>query len=364
MDPWFIEMIGEVQAMLRQVFQTENRVTLPLSASGSGGIETAVVNALEPGEEAIVCINGAFSERMAIVASRMHGVTIHRVEAPLGRTVDPDDVRRAAKGRKIKFVGVCQGETSTGVVTRLDEFRKVADEIGALLIVDAVASLAGVPLDVDRQRIDVCFSGSQKAISAPPGMAPITVGQNFEQMLRERKTPVQSWYFDLKMVMDFWGKDRAYHHTPPVSLIFGMREALRILCEEGLEGSWHRHRQNQLALMAGIEALGLELFVPDPEDRLPTVTSVRIPEGKGDGRIRMQLLEEFGIEIAGGIGPLKGKIWRIGLMGHTSQAKYVLLFLAAFEKVLLDHEVRITPGAGVGAAERVYADSAAVGYQK
>ena len=364
MDPWFIEMIGEVQAMLRQVFQTENRITLPLSASGSGGIETAVVNALEPGDEAIVCINGAFSERMAIVASRMHGVTIHRVEAPLGRTVDPDDVRRAGKGRKIKFVGVCQGETSTGVVTQLDEFRKVADELGALLIVDTVASLAGVPLDVDRQRIDICFSGSQKAISAPPGMAPITVSPRVEQILRERKTPVQSWYFDLKMVMDFWGKDRAYHHTPPVSLIFAMREALRILCEEGLENSWQRHRQNQLALMAGVEALGLELFVPDPDDRLTTVTSVRIPEGKGDGRIRLQLLEEFGIEIAGGIGPLKGKIWRIGLMGHTSQAKYVLMFLSAFEKVLLDHEVRITPGAGVGAAERVYAESAAVGQRK
>jgi alanine-glyoxylate transaminase/serine-glyoxylate transaminase/serine-pyruvate transaminase len=364
MDPWFIEMIGEVQAMLRQVFQTENRVTLPLSASGSGGIETAVVNALEPGDEAIVCTNGAFSERMAVIASRIYGVTIHRVEAPLGRTVDPDDVRRAGKGRKIKFVGVCQGETSTGVVTRIDEFRKVADELGALLIVDAVASLAGVPLDVDRQRIDVCFSGSQKAISAPPGMAPITVSQRFEQMLRERKTPVQSWYFDLTMVMEFWGKDRLYHHTPPVSLIFGMREALRILCEEGLENSWHRHRQNQMALMAGMEALGLDLFVPDPEERLPTVTSVRIPEGKGDGRIRLQLLEEFGIEIAGGIGPLKGKIWRIGLMGHTSQAKYVLLFLAAFEKVLLDHDVRISPGAGVGAAERVYAESAAVGHRK
>jgi alanine-glyoxylate transaminase/serine-glyoxylate transaminase/serine-pyruvate transaminase len=364
MDPWFIEMIGEVQVMLRQVFQTDNRVTLPLSASGSGGIETAVCNALEPGDEAIVCANGAFSERMAVIASRIHGVTIHRVEAPLGRAVDPDDVRRAGKGRKIKFVGVCQGETSTGVITQLDGFRKVADELGALLIVDAVASLAGVPLDVDRQRIDVCFSGSQKAISAPPGMAPITVSPRFEQMLRERKTPVQSWYFDLTMVMDFWGKERAYHHTPPVSLIFAMREALRILCEEGLENSWQRHRQNQLALMAGLEALGLELFVSEPDDRLPTVTSVRIPEGKGDGRIRLQLLEEFGIEIAGGIGPLKGKIWRIGLMGHTSQAKYVLLFLAAFEKVLLDHDLRISPGAGVGAAERVYSEAAAVGHRK
>src|SRR5580692_8920214 len=183
-DPWFIEFMGGVQDLLRRVFQTQNHTTFPISASGSGGIETAVVNLLEPGDEAIVCVNGTFSERMAIIASRIHGVTIHRVEAPLGRTVDPDDVRRAGKGRKIKFVGVCQSETSTGVITRVDEFRKVADELGALLIVDAVASLAGVPLDVDRQRIDVCFSGSQKAISAPPGMAPITVSPRFEQMLR------------------------------------------------------------------------------------------------------------------------------------------------------------------------------------
>jgi alanine-glyoxylate transaminase/serine-glyoxylate transaminase/serine-pyruvate transaminase len=214
--------------------------------------------------------------------------------------------------------------------------------------------------------MDICFSGSQKAIGAPPGMAPITVGPRVEQMLRDRKTPVQSWYFDLTMVMDFWGKDRAYHHTPPVSLIFALREALRILFEEGLDASWQRHRQNQLALIAGIEALGLDLFVPDAEDRLPTVTSVCIPEGKGDGRVRRQLLDEFGIDIAGGIGPLKGKIWRIGFMGHTSQSKYVLMFLAALEKVLLDHDFRVSPGAGVGAAVRTYtlAETAAVAQRK
>ncbi len=240
-----------------------------------------MVNALEPGDEAIVCINGAFSERMAIVASRISGVTIHRVEAPLGRTVDPDDVRRAGKGRKIKMVGVCHGETSTGVVTQLDEFRKVADELGALLIVDTVATLGGVPLDIDRQRVDICFSGSQKAISAPPGMSPITVSPQAEEVLRLRKTPVQSWYFDLTMVMNFWGTERTYHHTPPISLVFALREALRIVFEEGLEAGWSRHRQNQQALIAGIEALGLELFVSNPADRLPTVTSVRIPEGKG-----------------------------------------------------------------------------------
>jgi len=365
MDPWFTEMMGEVQTLLRKVFQTENRVTFPISASGSGGIEAAVVNPLEPGDEAIVCVNGNFSERMAVIASRVAGTTIHRVEAPVGRTVDPNDVRKAAKGRKIKMIGVCQGETSTGVLTPLDDFRKVADEIGALLVVDAVATLAGTPLNVDRQRIDLCFSGTQKAISAPPGMAPITVGPRMEEVLRGRKTPVQSWYFDLTTTMNFWGKDRTYHHTPPISIVFALREALRIVFEEGLEAGWQRHHQNQLALIAGLEALGIELFVPNEKDRLPTVTSVYVPKGLEDLRARRQLLDEFGIEIAGGIGPLKGKIWRIGLMGYVSQAKHILFFLAALEKVLLDQGLSVSPGAGVGAAIRLYAhaEPAAVGHR-
>lgn len=362
MDPWFTEMIGEVQVLLRKAFQTENRVTFPISASGSGGIEAAVVNPLEPGDEAVICVNGNFSERMAVIASRVPGTTIHRVEAPWGRTVDPNDVRKAAKGRKIKFIGVCHGETSTGVLSPIDDFRKVADEVGALLVVDAVATLCGTPLNVDKQRIDLCFSGTQKAISAPPGMSPITVGPRMEEVLRARKTPVQSWYFDLTTTMNFWGKDRTYHHTPPISIVFALREALRIVFEEGLEASWQRHRHNQLALIAGLEALGVQLFVPDPNDRLPTVTSVYVPKGVEDGRIRRQLLDEFGIEIAGGIGPLKGKIWRIGLMGYVSQAKHILFFLAALEKVLLDQGLSVSSGAGVGAAIRAYsnADAATV----
>lgn len=354
MDPFFIGLIGEVQTLLRQVFQTDNRITFPISASGSGGIECAVVNALEPGDEALVCVNGTFSDRMALIASRT-GCTIHRVEAPPGRTVDPDDARRAGKGRKLKFLGVCHGETSTGVITALDPFRKVADELGALLVVDSVATLAGVPLDVDKQGIDICFSGSQKAISAPPGMSPITVGPRMEDVLRTRKTPVQSWYFDLTAVMSFWGKDRTYHHTPPISLIFALREALRIVFEEGLEAGWQRHSQNQLALIAGLEAMGLELFVTDPKDRLPTVTSIRVPAGVADSRLRRQLLDEFGIEIAGGIGALSGKIWRVGLMGYSSQARHVVLFLAGLEKVLLEQGFHVSPGAGVGAALQLYA---------
>jgi alanine-glyoxylate transaminase/serine-glyoxylate transaminase/serine-pyruvate transaminase len=353
LDPWFIEMMGDVQILLRRVFQTDNRVTFPLSASGSGGIEAAVLNPLEEGDECIVCVNGWFSERMAVISERTPA-KVHRIEAPYGRTVDLDAVRRAGKGRKIKFVGLAHGETSTGVIQNLDEFRKVADELGALLVVDAVATLAGCPLNIDTQLIDICFSGSQKAISAPPGMAPMTVNARVEDVLRARKTKVQSWYFDLTPVMNYWGKERTYHHTPPISLIYGLREALRLVSEEGLEARWERHAQNQQALIAGVEAMGLELFVADSRDRLPTVTAVKIPAGIDDGKVRQQLLDEFNIEIAGGFGPIKGQIWRVGLMGYSSQRNNVLLFLAAFEKILLDQGYRLSPGAGVGAAIQSY----------
>jgi len=354
LDPWFTHIMNDVQTLLRRVFQTENRVTFPISASGSGGIEAAVLNPLEEGDEAIVCVNGTFSERMAIIAERTPAC-ITRVEAPYGRPVDPEDVRRAAKGKKIKFLGLAHGETSTAVVHRLDDFRKLADELGAILVVDAVATLAGIPLDVDRQKLDICFSGSQKAISAPPGMSPITVNARVEEIFRSRKTKVQSWYFDLTTAMNYWGKDRLYHHTPPITLIYGMREALRLVLEEGLEVRWERHRQNQQALVAGLEAMGLELFVTNPADRLVTVTGVRVPEGVDDVKVRHQLLDEFNIEIAGGFGPLKGKLWRVGLMGYSSQRTNVLLFLGALEKVLLDQGFRLPAGAGVAAAVRSYA---------
>src|SRR6202521_4578690 len=352
-DPWFTEFMSGVQDLLRRVFQTGNQMTFPISASGSGGIETAVVNVLEPGDEAIVCVNGVFSERMAEIAERT-GAKIHRVSAPFGQVVDPDDVRRAGQGRKIKFVGLAQGETSTGVLTNTAPYRKVADELGALLIVDTVATLAGVPLDVDRQRIDICFSGSQKAISAPPGMSPITVNKRIEDLMSTRKTPVGSWYFDLTPILTMWGSERTYHHTPPVSLIYALREALRIVLEEGLEARWERHQQNQRALVAGIEAMGLELFVSNEADRLVTVTAVKIPAVLDDRKVRTQLLDEFNIEIAGGIGPTKGKIWRVGLMGYCSQKNNVLLFLAALEKIMLELGLRIREGAGVAAAIRNY----------
>jgi alanine-glyoxylate transaminase / serine-glyoxylate transaminase / serine-pyruvate transaminase len=353
LDPWFKTCMDDTQVLLRQIFQTENRLTMPLSASGSGGIEASVLNTLEDGDEGIVAVNGLFSDRMYEIATRS-AAKITKVEAPYGQTVDPDDVRRAGKGKKIKIVGLAHGETSSGVLTQLAEFRKLADELGALLIVDAVASLAAVPLHVDRERVDICFSGTQKAISAPPGMSPITVSPRAEEAFRTRKTKVQSWYFDLTTAMNYWGKERLYHHTPPISLIYGLREAMRIVMEEGLESRWERHRTNQLALIAGLEAMGLELLVKNKAERLPTVTAVMIPSGIDDAKVRTQLLEEFNIEIAGGLGPLKGKIWRVGLMGYCSQKPNVLLFLAALEKILLELGVRVPAGAGVAAAIRNY----------
>ena len=360
MDPYFNDvLIPDIAKLMRYVFQTENKITFPISASGSGGIEAAVLNPLDEGDEAIICVNGWFSDRMAIIAERS-AARVHRVEAPYGRTVDLDDIRRVGKGRKIKIIGLAHGETSTGVIQNLDEYRKVADELGALLVVDAVATLAGVPLGIDQQRIDICFSGTQKALSAPPGMAPITVSPRAAEAIQSRRTKVQSWYFDLNNTMTMWGSERLYHHTPPISLMYALREAMRMVAEETLEARWERHRQNQIALIAGIEALGLTCFVQDMADRLPTVTAVNVPEGVEDIRFRKQLLSEFGIEISGGFGHLKGKMWRVGLMGYCSQRNNVLLFLAAMEKLLLDHGHRASPGAGVGAAVRSYTQGATV----
>ena len=356
LDPWFKTCMDETQILMRAVFQTENRITMPLSASGSGGIEAAVVNSLEEGDTAVVCVNGYFSDRMYQTALRTSANVI-KVEVPMGKAVDPDDVGKAVAGKRIKVLGLAHGETSSGVVTALDPYRKLADDLGALLIVDTVASLAAEPLDVDKQRLDIVFSGSQKALSAPPGMSPITISPRAEEVLRTRKSKVQSWYFDLTTAMNYWGKDRLYHHTPPISLIYALREAMRLAIEEGLEVRWERHRVNQQALIAGLEAMGLELLVKEPAERLVTVTPVIVPAGVDDVRFRNQLLDEFNIEIAGGIGPLKGKIWRLGLMGYCAQRANVLLLLAAMEHVLHAQGARVPAGAGVAAAVRSYTEA-------
>jgi len=357
LDPWFTKTMAEAQILLREVFRTKNRITYPISASGSGGIEASVVNPLEQGDEALVCVNGVFSERIAVIAERT-GAKVTRVEAPHGTAVDANDVRRAGKGKKIKMIGLAHGESSTGVLQELADFRKAADELGALLIVDTVGTLAGIPLEVDHQRIDICFSASQKGLSAAPGLAPVTVSSRAEEVIRARKTQVQSWYFDLRAAMDYWGKQRLYHHTPPITLIYGLHEALRIVVEEGLEARWERHRQNQQALIAGLEAMGIELLVKNPAQRMATVTSMKVPQGMDDAKTRGRLLEEFNIAIAGGLGPLSGKVWRVGLLGHSSRREHVLRFLEVLERVLQQQGYRAPAKAGLVAAERSYGTAA------
>lgn len=363
-DPWFMNMVmNEVQVMLRRLFRTENRITFPISSSGSGGIEASMVNPLEEGDEALICVNGAFSHRMAEIAERARA-RVTQVTAPYGRAVDPEDVRRAGKGKKIKVVGVTHGESSTTVASPIEQYRKVADELGAILVTDCVSTLAGMPVDVDGTPIDICFSGTQKALGAPPGLSPITVGPRAEEILRSRKTKVQSWYFDLTTTMNYWGKERTYHHTPSISTIYALREALCMIMEEGLEAGWERHRSNHHAFVAGLEAMGLKLFVTDPARRMITVTAIEVPEGVDAKQIQQQLLNEFNIEISGGLGPLKGKIWRVGIMGHTSQRSNVLLLLAALEKVLTDQGYRVPAGAGVAAAIHAYSEAGAAAATK
>ena len=354
-DPLFLECLGQLQQMLRDTFRTSNTVTLPIAGTGSAGMEAALVNFLEPGDEAAVVVGGVFAGRMGEIVERC-GAKLTRMDIPWGTAADPDQVRQAVRGKKLKLLGVVHSETSTGVCQPLEPLRQIAQETGALLVVDTVSSLAGLPLEVDRWGLDVCYSGSQKCLACPPGLAPITVGEHAMEVLRHRRTPVQSWYLDLSMVEKYWGPERTYHHTPPVNMLFGMHEALRILQQEDLEAAWARHRKCHLAFVAGLEALGLQMFVQDPALRAATVNTITVPQGVEDAAIRARLMERFQIEIAGGLGQLKGRIWRVGLMGLTATSASVLLLLAALESVLAESRFGLDKGAGVAAAEKVFAD--------
>ncbi|MBI2818472.1 MAG: alanine--glyoxylate aminotransferase family protein [Acidobacteria bacterium] len=353
MDPLFLECLGQLQQMLRNTFRTANTVTFPIPGTGSAGMEAALVNFLEPGDEAAVVVGGVFAARMCEIIERC-GAKLTRIDCPWGTAADPDQVREAVHGKKLKLLGVVHSETSTGVCQPLEPLREIAQETGALLVVDTVSSLGGLPLEVDRWEIDVCYSGSQKCLACPPGLAPITVGERAMEVLRHRRTPVQSWYLDLSMVEKYWGPERSYHHTPPVNMLFGLHEALRILQQEGLEAAWARHRKCHLAFVAGLEAVGIKMFVPSPALRASTVNTITIPEGIEDAKIRARLMERFQIEIAGGLGQLKGRIWRVGLMGLTATSSSVLLLLAALETVLAESGFRLDKGVGVAAAEKVF----------
>jgi len=354
LDPYFLLVMDETQRLLKYLFQTENPFTIPVSGTGSAGMETCFVNLIEPGEEAVVCINGVFGTRMADIVRRLGGQLI-RVDGEWGRAIDPEAVRNAVRGKNPKILALVHAETSTGVCQPLEDIAHIAHEAGALFLVDMVTSLGGMEVAVDSMGIDVAYNGTQKCISCPPGLAPITFGSAAIKALESRKSPIVSWYLDMSMVRSYWGAERKYHHTAPINMIYALREALRIIAEEGLEARFARHQLNHRALVAGIEAMGLAMLVPESE-RLPMLNAICIPEGVNDIKVRKALLTDFGIEIGGGLGDLQGKIWRVGLMGHSSSRKNVFLFLSALETVLNAEGAKITTGA-LKEASAVYAET-------
>ncbi len=349
LDPYFLAVMDETQQLLRYLFRTNNALTIPVSGTGSAGMETCFVNLVEPGDEVVVCVNGVFGTRMSDIVNRLGGKLI-RVDGQWGRAIDPERVREAVKGRSPKVLAVVHAETSTGVCQPLEDLSSIAKESGALFLVDMVTSLGGMEVAIDEMGIDAAYSGTQKCISCPPGLSPISFSDKAMEALRNRKSPVSSWYLDMSMVGSYWGAERKYHHTAPINMIYGLREALRIIAEEGLEARFARHRLNHRALMAGLETMGLDMLVPETE-RLPMLNAIRIPEGVDDVKVRKALLTEFGIEIGGGLGELAGKIWRVGLMGHGARPKNVFLFLSALETILRAEGVKVKSGALDAAAE-------------
>lgn len=354
LDPEFLAIMDETQAQLRQVMKTRNELTLPVSGTGSAGMETCFCNLVEPGDDVLVCINGVFGTRMADIVERLGG-RLQTVEAEWGKPIAAQDVESAVAKHDPKVLAIVHAETSTGVLQPIKEVSRIAHEAGALLIVDAVTSLGGCNVDTDGWRVDAIYSGTQKCLSCPPGLAPVSFSQAALEALDARGGKVPSWYLDMSMVRKYWGTERTYHHTAPISMIYALRQALRVVLDEGLEARFERHRLNHKALVAGLETMGLSMLVEEPY-RLPMLNAVRIPEGVDEKRVRQILLSDYDIEIGGGLGPLAGQIWRIGLMGHSCTSGNVMLLLGALEKILKAHGAPIRTGGKI-AAEAVYAES-------
>jgi alanine-glyoxylate transaminase / serine-glyoxylate transaminase / serine-pyruvate transaminase len=352
LDPDFLELMTETQELLRAVFQTENALTIPVSGTGSAGMEACFVNLVEPGDQVAIVVNGVFGSRMVDCAGRL-GAEVIPIEVEWGRAVQPEAVAAAFEGKRPKMLAVVHAETSTGVCQPLPDIVKIANEHDALMMLDCVTSLGGVEVTLDSWGIDAAYSGTQKCLSCPPGLAPLSFNEKAIAKLSARKNKVPSWYLDLTMVKDYWGAQRKYHHTAPVNMIYALREALRIVLEEGLEARFARHRLNSAALVAGVEAMGLRMLVP-PAERLVSLNSVCIPEGADDLGTRRALLRQFGVEIGAGLGPLAGRVWRVGLQGHSSSERNVTLFLAALESVLKTQGLKLQSG-GPQAAQEVYA---------
>lgn len=332
MDPVYFQCMDEIQALLRAVFETENRVTFAVAGTGGAGMETCLANLIEEGEEVVVCVNGFFGQRIADLAARWGGKVI-KVEAEWGRPLDMQQVRETYKKSSARILCMVHAETSTGMRNPVEELKSLRDVRDAVLIVDSVTSLGAHPVGIDRNGIDASYSCTQKGIGAPPGLAPVTFSERAMEKIRSRKSPPRTWYLDVQILDKYWGPERAYHHTAPALMSYALREALAIILEEGLEGRWRRHERNSHAFVAGIEAMGMEMLVA-PEHRLWSLNTVRIPAGVDDARVRSRLLNDHNIEIGSGFGTLKGKIWRVGLMGTNSTENIVLLLLSALRKVL------------------------------
>jgi len=354
LDPAFVAMMEDVKQLLRLVYATTNELTFPISGTGSAGMEACVVNVVEPGDEVVVGVNGVFGTRLAEVAERSGGVVV-RVEAPWGRVIRAEQVEAALKNcRRPKLVALVHAETSTGAWQPLPDAVRLAHDHGALFLADCVTSLAGAPVEIDAWGVDLAYSGTQKCLSCPPGLSPVTFGSRAREVLRGRKTRVQSWYLDVTLLEKYWGEERVYHHTAPISMNYALREALRLVAEEGLPARFERHRRNHLALAAGLHAVGLELAAEEGH-RLPMLNAVTVPDGVDEARVRSRLLTEHGIEIGAGLGPMKGKVWRIGLMGESSRQAHVLTVLAALEQALRAEGRAVTPGTALAAAQQSYA---------
>ncbi|MDQ1279796.1 MAG: alanine-glyoxylate transaminase / serine-glyoxylate transaminase / serine-pyruvate transaminase [Thermoproteota archaeon] len=352
MDPYFFDIMNQTQILLRNTFKTKNALTLPLSGTGSAGMEAAFSNTIEAGDEVVVGVNGYFGERMCEVITHLGGTPVRVVEE-WGRIISEDAIEGALKNSKAKIIAIVHGETSTGIEQPIKEIAALTKKYDAILIVDAVTSLSGCELDVDGWGIDVCYSGSQKCINCPPGLAPITVNERALNTILNRKTKVPNFYLDLSLISKYWSETRVYHHTPPASMIYAIREALRVVQEEGLENRWERHRRNSQAFIAGIEAMGLKMHA-QMDHRLPSLNTVVIPDGVSDASLRRRLLNDFDIEIGGGLGALRGKIWRIGLMGINSTEKNVIMMLETLERTLNKEGFHTNFGEGVKAATEFY----------
>ena len=353
LDPAFIDLMDEVKALLQYAFQTENALTMPVSAPGSAGMETCFVNLVEPGDKVIVCQNGVFGGRMKENVERCGGIPV-MVEDPWGTAIDAGKLEDALKAHAdAKIVAMVHAETSTGAQSDVAGLVKLAHAHDCLTIVDTVTSLGGTPVKVDEWGIDAIYSGSQKCLSCTPGLSPVSFNERALEKIRNRRTKVQSWFMDLNLVMGYWGTGtkRAYHHTAPINTLYALHEALVMLKEEGLENAWARHMKNHLALRAGLEAMGLQFIVKEA-DRLPQLNAVTIPAGVEDGAVRSRLLKEYNLEIGAGLGALAGKVWRIGLMGHASRAENILLCIGALESILGDMGAEIKRGVALPAMQK------------